>query len=302
MKIYLSSIIYKVLEELYKRKPDQQPNGLLSFGIDKNDDFLIMEKMRHLLDSLILDSGTFSLHTMDESKYTGHITLKGYGDYLSICANKFDFYFNFDRNFTINGFEENLECLMELERRGFTPIPVVHDYYREEIDFYIDQGYKLVALGSVMEPGTKEFLRKKCDIYYAVERLIKHDIKIHVFASSTYEMLHDIPVYSSDASSWAKYAAIGRIQWWNPEKEGDDKTDLVRMRDFTDMEEDRSYFFDEYPFRVQLEEYLESYGITYEDLMSEDLNLYRQVVNCLYYMQLEQELTKLHRKRGFPFR
>ena len=301
MKIYLSSITYKVLTELHKRKPDQQPNGLLSFGVEKNDDLLIMGKMRHLVESLILDSGTFSLHTADKAKYEGYITLKGYGDYLSVSADKYDFYFNFDRNFTINGFPENLECLMELERRGFNPVPVVHDYYREEIDYYIDQGYELLALGSVMEPGSNDFLRKKDDIYHAVERLIKHNIKIHVFASSTYDMLHDIPVYSSDASSWAQYASIGRIQWWNPEKEGDDKTDLIRMRDFTDMKEDRSYFFDEYPFKVQLEEYLDSYGIVYEDLMGEDLHLYRQVVNCLYYMDLEQKLTELHRKQGFPF-
>ncbi len=190
---------------------------------------------------------------------------------------------------------------MELENKGFKRVPVVHDYYREEIDYYIDKGYDLVALGSVMEPGSNDFLRKKDDIYHAVERLIKHNIKIHAFASSTYEMLHDIPVYSSDASSWAKYASIGRIQWWNPEKEDDDKTDLVRMRDYTDMKEDRSFFFKEYPFRVQLEEYLDSFGIVYEDMMGDDLHLYRQVVNCLYYMELEKKLTELHRKQGFPF-
>lgn len=301
MKIYLSSLIYTVLRELSERKPDQKPNILLSFGVEKNDDLLIMDRKRNLVNSLILDSGTFSLHAGDKDNYEGHITLKGYGDYLSECAPKFDFHFNFDRNFTINGFADNLECLTELERRDFKPIPVVHDYYRDEIDHYIDQGYELVALGSVMEPGSNDFLRRKDDIYHAVERLIKHNIKIHVFASSTYDVLHDIPVYSSDASSWAQYAAIGRIQWWNPEKEGDDKTDLIRMRDYTDMKKDSSYFFDEYPFRVQLQDYLDSFGIVYENLMGEQFNVYRQVVNCMYYMELENKLTELHQKQGFPF-
>jgi len=301
MKIYLSSLTYNVLKELGERIPHHKPNVLLSYGVEKNDNLLIMDRMRHLVNSLILDSGTFSLHTAD-SLSEGVITLKGYLDYLSVCSEKFDFYFNYDRNFTINGFEEDLECLMEIESNGFKPVPVVHDYYREEIDYYINEGrYDIIAFGSVMEPGTIDFLRIKGDISHAVERLIKHNIKTHVFASSTYDMLHDIPVYSSDASSWAQYASIGRIQWWNPEKEGEDKTDLIRLRDYTDMKEDGSFFFKDYPHKVKLKEYLNSMGIVYEDLMGKNLHLFRQVVNCAYYMKLEEIITKKHKEQGFPF-
>lgn len=300
MKIYLSSLTYAVLKELAERIQKQKPNVLLSYGVQKNDDLLIMDRKRNNVDSLILDSGTFSLHTEDSSE-NEKITLQGYSDYLSVCSKYFDFYFNFDKNFTTKGFDENLECLKYLQRKGFKPVPVVHDYYREEIDYYIDQGYELVALGSVMAPGKKDFLRLKDDIYHAVERLIKHNIKIHVFASATYNMLHDIPVYSSDASSWAQHAAAGKILFWNEHNESEEKTDLIRMFDYVNLKEDGNFFFKEYPFRRELEEHLDSMGITYEDLMGKNMHLYRQFVNCAYYMQLEKILTMKHKKKGFPF-
>lgn len=300
MKIYLSSLIYTVLKEISARIQDNKPNVLLSYGVQKNDDFLIMDRMRHLVDSLILDSGTFSLHTEEYSEKE-KITLPGYSDYLSVCGKYFDFYFNFDKNFTIKGFEENLECLKHLEKKGHKPVPVVHDYYREEIDYYINNGYDLVALGSVMAPGKKDFLRSKDDIYHAVERLIKHNIKIHVFASATYNMLHDIPVYSSDASSWAQHAAAGKILFWNENNPGEDKTDLIRMFDYVNLKEDGNFFFKEYPFRRELEEHLDSMGIIYEDLMGKDMSIYRQFVNCAYYLKLEKILTIKHKEKGFPF-
>lgn len=300
MKIFLSSFTAQVLNEIHERVPNKKPNVLLSYGIRKNDDVLIMDRMRKSVASLILDSGTFSLHTADGSSEE-EITFQGYLNYLKLCDNKYDFYFNFDRNFTTTGFEENQYYLKQLEAEGFKPVPVVHDYYREEIDYYIDSGYKLVALGSVMQPGSIKFLRNKTDIKYAVERLIKHDIKIHVFAAASYSQLYDIPVYSSDASSWAQHAATGKILFWNENHESTDKTDMIRFFDRPGLKADNNFFFHEYPRLRELEEYLDSLGITYEDLMGKNMALFRQVVNTAYYMQLEEIITKKHAEQGFLF-
>jgi hypothetical protein len=300
MKIFQSSFTARVLQQIHERLPEKQPNVLLSYGIRKNDDLLIMQRMRNYVSSLILDSGTFSLHTSDGTSEE-EITFQGYSNYLDLCHDKYNFYFNFDRNFTTAGFEENQCYLKQLEAKGFNPIPVVHDYYRDEIDIYIEEGYQLVALGSVMEPGTVKFLRKKTDIDHAVERLIKHNIKIHVFAAASYNQLFDIPVYSSDASSWAQHAANGRILYWNEENDSDDKTDFIRFFDRPGLKEDGNYFFNEYPHRRVFEEHLDSLGITYEDLIGKDMHLFRQVVNAAYYIQLEEIITQKHKEQGFPF-
>lgn len=300
MKIYLSSLTMNILLELEKRIPNKKPNVLLSFGVRKNDDMLFMEKKRDAVNSLILDSGTFSLHFAN-GVTEEDVNLQSYIHYLNLCSDKFDFYFNFDGNFTIHGFEDNLYYLKELEEKGFTPVPVIHDYYREEIDYYIDNGYKLVALGSVMEKGAMKFLRNDFDIKYAVDRLIKHAVKIHLFAAASYPQLCDLPLYSSDASSWAQHAAMGKIVYWNKNKDGDDKTDIIRFFDRPGLKPDGNYFFQEYPFIKELEEHLDSMGLTYEDLMGFAHNQNRAVVNAAYYMQIEDILTQRYKEKGFPF-
>ncbi len=245
MLIYQSSITYPVVSQLSKSVTHKKPKALISYGVDKNDDYLLMVKKRDLIGSLIGDSGTFSDHT-SENQSDSRITFPGYSGYLRACRDKYDFYFNYDKDFTISGFEENLSYLLELEKLGFAPVPVIHDYYDEETEFYIDQGYKMVALGSVMEEGENKFLRIKDDVVKAAWKLWENRIKTHLFASATFGMLHDLPVYSSDASSWAQYAAIGRLLWWNPISDAYDKTEVVRMRDYVDMKPDRNYFYDEY--------------------------------------------------------
>ncbi len=55
---------------------------------------------------------------------------------------------NFDEDFTVNGFDRNWANQIAIEKAGFKVIPVIHDFYSHEPQFYIDKGYDLVAIGS----------------------------------------------------------------------------------------------------------------------------------------------------------
>lgn len=248
--------------------------------------------------SLILDCGTFSLHfakSVDEEK----VSIEGYIAYLKRFSKYYDFYFSFDRNFTIYGAEENRQCLEKMKKAGLNPVPVIHDYYRGEIDYCIGEGYKFVALGSIMEEGSSKMLRRQKDINYAVEKLYQHDVKMHLFGASSYRTIAHLPLYSCDSSSWAQNNKFGFILYWNPLKEGEDKTDkLFFYEKHSDYDSNRPYF-NEYDFREELEVYLGGLGITYHDLMSTRKHYFRQLVNAIYYLTIEDIIAAKHMKLGY---
>jgi len=71
-------------------------------------------------------------------------------------------------------------------------------------------------------------------------------------------------------------------------KPGEDKTQLLRMTDYLTKDNRGITYFDEYEYRYEVEELIyETTGITYEDLMGLDCNLYRAVLNCFYYSQIQ---------------
>ena len=171
---------------------------------------------------------------------------------------------------------------MQIEEAGISPVAVVHDYYgNREISEYIKRGYKRVALGS--------FDGRDYDaISYATKRLKDHGIKVHVFKMGSYAPLSQLPIDSADASSWSQHAKFGCIILWNPNKSGEDKTQILRMPDYLEKDNQNVPYFDEYPLRDEIEELIyDTTGITYDDLMGLDAHLYRQVLNSLYYTQIQ---------------
>jgi len=249
-------------------------------------------------ESRILDCGTFSLHfakSIDEEK----VSIEGYIRYLKRFGKYYDFYFSFDRNFTVNGFEENKKSLERLKKERLKPVPVIHDYYRGEIDYYIGEGYELVALGSIMEEGSSKMLRKQKDINYAVEKLYQNDVKMHLFGASSYKTISHLPLFSCDSSSWAQNNKYGYILYWNPLKEGEDKTDKLFFYDNEINYDPTRQYFNEYPFRNKLEMYLGELGITFHNLTSTDKHYYRQLVNVIYYLTIEDIVKEKHKRLGY---
>ena len=300
MKIYLSSIVFQIIEMFFKKFPHKKINVLRSFGIPSSEERKFLITHRNIIGSIIQDSGTW---TMNQRKKEGmRITREGYQGYTKMFGQHFDCYFNFDSNYQDIGFEENLEHLMELEKAGLKPVPVVHDYYGGEIDYYLKLGYDMVALGSILDPESNKSKRTRADIRHAVQRLKQGnpEIKIHLFGAGSYTAIANLPLYSSDCSSWAQNSRFGYILYWNQSKLATNKTVKLYFYDTKDDPRKNRRYFETYEFRKELETHLaHTLGITYTMLMGFNFHLYRNLVNTLYFVELEEIVTTEHKRQGF---
>jgi hypothetical protein len=221
------------------------------------------------------------------------ITLEGYKNYAQDFGSYFDFYFNFDSNFTDEGFGANLSNQIYLEKAGLHPVPVIHDIYGNEIPYYIERKYPLVALGS----------SQITDIYsleMIVDRLQRAGIQIHLFGNSTFEFLFSLPIFSCDSTAWVKTGAFGSIKYWNPKKEGRDKTDDIYLEEYLNNFAKAKNSISTYKYRNDLKEYLhKTFGITLEDLLGSSGKFYQQLVNTHHFNKLEERINQIHQQKGF---
>lgn len=292
MLIFMSSLTKPILKHLYMLFPYRMVNVLRSFGVNIPENEYFFNGNIPNLGLLMADSGTYSLNfapSVTEEK----VSIQEYIPYVKKREKSIDYYSNFDRNFTINGFQENLIALRTMEKAGLCPFPVIHNYYDNEIPYYLGQGYNFLALGSIMHKGSAKKLRKQEDIEYALHRIPTDRVRVHLFGASSFRSIAHLPLYSCDSSSWALNNKFGFVLYWNPLKPGDDKTDRLyfydKMKDF--HRNDRQYF-ESYKYRLQLELYINSLGFGYYDLIGIEADHYRQLMNAIYYLTIEEIITK----------
>jgi len=272
--------------------PGQKLNVLRSFGTPSKNTEDFLRTHRDKLGSIILDSGTW---TLNNKKTTGgiKITFEGYKNYVKDFGDEFDFYFNFDSNFTDEGFGENIVNQIRLEEAGLHPVPVIHDIYGDEIPHYIEKQYPMVALGST----------QITDIYsleMVVDRLQRAGIQIHLFGNTNFEFLSTLPIFSCDSTSWAKTAGFGEIKFWNLKKEGINKTDDIYLEEYLNSLDKKPNRISAYKFRSDLLEYLDrTFGLTEDDLVGPDGKFYQWLVNTQYFVELEERINQIHRQKGF---
>jgi len=291
MLVYTSSVPSNIVDK-YFNIIGQKSNILISYALLGSDTGKILRTHRNKIDSLILDSGAWT-----DQKSTVKTDIDEYIDYLRICGTHYDFYFNLDPDFSDVTFSSiNKSNLLKMEAAGLNPVPVIHSLYSEEIDYYIDKRYPIVALGSSKATRLDElqFVFDKFESY--------PHVKIHVFGTTRYENLIEVPAYSVDSSTWAQIAKHGCIVWWNLELEGVDKTDYVYIggRVRTKTISTATPHFITYKFKMKLEQYLyDTFKLTFRDLLGLDGIYNMQVVNMYHYNELAKRITEEHLKKGF---
>ena len=254
-----------------------------------------MKRDRHLLDTLVLDSGTYTLNN-NRQKHQDSITLEGYRLYLKLFAERFDFYFNFDEDFSPEGFDQNFSNQLYLERNGFNPVPVVHDCFGPEIETYINRGHKLIAIGS------GELAHASVDdLYNIVKPIYDEGVKVHFLGCTEYDKLAYIPVYSADSTTWNRTGTSGRILYWNLERDGYKKMDDITLSRRVPIK-NRKYVIWDYDCYPQLEDYLWSeLKLKIDDLYGTRRLLNRALVNIHYFVLLEELINQKHKEQGFSF-
>jgi hypothetical protein len=294
MKIYLASLNLYALEKCVEllRKKKTKPNVLRSFGIVDAESSAFIKDHRDSIGSLALDSGTW---TLNNAKYRPpHLTFENYMDYVKEVKSELDFYVNFDSNFTDEGYVTNIQNLKEMEERELEPVPVVHDIWAEEIDLYIDEGYRRIALGSSQ-------IRDLETMEYVINKFQGTGIKIHLFGKSGFDFMANFPIDSCDTADWAHAGSFGHILYWNPRRSEINKGDQIYTEERTQKPGEKKVTFSNYEFREDLDKYLyNTFGYVYEkDILGPEGSYVKMVINAFYYLQLEDEINKIHKRKGF---
>lgn len=291
MKIYQASLFLQVLKD-YWEIFHEKLNVLLSFAIMGGDTKGFLIDYRHMSDSIIADSGAWSV-----AKGTKIFSLASLISYLQLWGLMFDFYFTFDTDFRDDGFENNISHQVRMERAGLKPVPAIHNFYDDEIDYYTKSGkYDWLALGSSQSTNLDA-------IKYAVDRIkwANPAIRIHWFGGSNYEWVCKLPIAACDTTSWEATAAFGYINYWNPHEESFYKGHRIYVSGLIKPVETNEYHFMTYPWRNELEQYLyDTFGYTYGDLCGYRDKHLMWVVNARFYADLEKRVNAERIARGIP--
>ena len=302
MKIFLSSLPIEVLKALNVINPELNPNVLITYyGLTNQMDYV--SRHRSLIGSLIMDCGAFSLNNIyrdpvARSKESNKLFAKYKFDAPLIQSN-YDFLFSFDDAFDPDSFEHNLERLHDLESNGVRAVPVVHNLANEEVDYYIDHGYKVIAIGQCQGQN-----RENLEILWpVVDKLYSAGVRTHLFGMTSPGTISHVPAYSCDAKTWIDYAARGRVLFWNPENPKLDKTDLVYFPKNQKFPDDGpGTYYHDYPHLDAFKEYIGGkLCIELRDLLGLQREMYRKLVNVLYFLELEEMITINHRAEGIKF-
>lgn len=293
MKIFQASPFLRLLKRYFQLFPDDLLDVLLSMAINQAERNGFLIKFRHMMDEIIGDSGAWSF-----AQGKLDFTVEELIAVLNVCGGLFTRYFNFDTDFRDKGFENNISNQIIMENAGLCPVPVVHNFFDREIEYYVKSGkYDWLALGSSQSTNFD-------DIRYAVDQIITWgnlSIRIHWFGGSKFDWLAKLPIAACDTSSWAKAGKFGCIRYWNPHEEKFNKTHNIfvsgRIKEFKEGE----YYFVTYPWRQELEEYLDqNFNLTYSDLCGYDDKFNMQLVNTRFYFELAKRINKERVKRGIP--
>jgi hypothetical protein len=292
MRIFNASVNLNVLLRYHDLFPSRRLNILKSFGNIDHEMSSFAITHRDKFGGFILDSGVWTLNNA-RSVDTANINVITYRDYLLSHGHHFEFYFNFDEIFFENGFGVNWSNQVQLQNAGLKPVPVVHDIYNNEISTYIDAGYKRIALGSAQIKSVNQMA-------HAMRQFDGKGIKVHLFGNTTFDYLAYFPITTADSTTSIKTAAFGNILYWNPQKDGDNKTDLIYLDERLRAGKKKRVHFDDYKFLADLEAYLdENFGLTYDDLIGPESNDFKTLVNAHYFVLLEEVINQLHKQQGF---
>jgi hypothetical protein len=294
--MYLSSFTETVLNAYKDKRPDSEVNVLLSFGT-KSGDYPNMRKSPKI-NSMALDSGAFTKNFANAAA-TENITLDGFIAYCKWIKDRFELIFNYDENFNLGGFETNTRNMMKIEAAGISVVPVVHDYIGQvfnEIDFYLRKKYPIIALGSSVHKKSNRFNNIKT----AVDKIVSGGSKVHLLGLTSPDILGVLPIHYSDATSWTQEGMFGNVIWWNPYKNGINKTDRVRFLDRENSDKIHSEHIENYPYRKYFEKYLwDELQLEILDIYGHEKNRNRQIANVHHFVKLQDIVRQMHIKNGF---
>lgn len=300
IKIFISSPSIRLVQEFAKRVTVYKPNVLITYydiyplsrGDLKPTRYTI--KNRERIGELMLDCGAFSLHqeyrnrSEDERERASDELFEAYKAYTELAHEQYDHIISMDDRFDLDSMEHNLGRLHEMEDIGVNAIPVIHNIYDpNEISYFIDNEYDMVAIGQCKGRDDLHVL------YPVVDRLYQAGIKVHLFGKTTPKIINHVPLYSCDSKTFLDYGTRGKVLYWNPENKGLDKTDVIYFPKYQEKpDEGKGYYYHEYKYLDDFKRYIaHNLDLDFEAFKTDDGDFYRELVNMLYFANLEYEVN-----------
>jgi hypothetical protein len=296
MKIFLASLSVELLTEFNKRIPGYKHNVLLPYsGIYYNNmkPHPYTKNNRHLINELILDSGAYTLHKMFPDPFArkreAEKLMQAYLVYCKQAHDQYDFIFSMDDEFHMDSFEHNLGRLYEFEQAGIKAVPVVHNIFDgSELKHLIHEGYDRVAIGQCKGRDNLGNLSK------AVNTFNTTGVKVHLFGMTTPKLIRHVKADTCDSKSWQKYAEMGQALFWNHDRKGMDKTDIIYFPKYQEKpSEVKGHYYHDYDHLEKFKDHLEkNLNMSLKDLEGLKKEVHLHLVNMYYYMELEKVVTE----------
>lgn len=298
MYLFQSSLSNDILEQLAIVRPDIKINVLKTFSDVTNDKINIAYNRPKNLNRLILDSGTFTLNNTG-AKTISFVTKKLYKQFLHRHIHKYDWCFNFDEHHGNDGTETNVANQLYFEHHGLGVIPVIHNL-STEVEYYCKNSarYPLVAIGSMKQ-------KKMKDVKAAVGALYHKHVAVHLFSVGPFTNMFDIPVYSSDSTSYMKWSNLRRMCYFDTidtnvkKNKGNGYEFKISLDSFNKRDKPNKEYYKNDPRHKLYQNWLsEHLGLTIDELQIQDKML---MANSYYYWFLEQLITSIHTSKGYNF-
>ena len=301
MKIFLSSLPVSVVVALNNIDRSLRPNVLLTY-YDLKRPMDHIARYRHMIGDLILDSGAFSLNNIYPNLIVrareSQKLFQKYEFDLPLVQKHYDFVFNFDDQFGPNSFSHNLSRLHALEAKCTMPVPVLHNLANHEADYFINNGYNRAAIGQCHAQDREDL----AVLWPVVDKLYHADVDVHLFGMTTPGVISHVSACSCDSKTWLDYAIRGRILHWNPLNPKMDKTDIIYIPKDQEFNDGVGVHYNDYKHLTELKKFIESrLGIKWREMLGIQRELNRQLVNVMYFLDLEERITRQQLLNGITF-
>lgn len=154
------------------------------------------------------DSGAFSA-----ANAGAQVDVGAYAEWLGVNAKHLRVYANLDVIGSVEGTARNQR---ELERRGFSPLPVFHlGSPLPELERLIDAGYPYIALGGMVGKN-KDLLMRYAIQCFKLARAKGKGTQFHGFGLTSIRSIVNLPWYSVDSTTWLRGTKFGELDLFDP--------------------------------------------------------------------------------------
>ncbi|WAX22411.1 queuine tRNA-ribosyltransferase [Pseudomonas phage MiCath] len=170
-----------------------------------------VDAMREDNASIFLDSGAFSAYTLGIE-----LSVAEYVDYIQRNMDILRVEDGVVMASVLDGIGDPLQTYrnqLEMEMRGFKPLPCFHAGEDERyLEWYV-ANYEYITLGGMVGSSTKQLMIWLDRVWdrYLVDGAGRAKIKVHGFGITSIPIMERYPWYSCDSSSWIQSASFGSI-------------------------------------------------------------------------------------------